>query len=207
MAASLDAVAVRNLARQAEGMADLVYSTQCSLDLRLADEHGDFSWAFPADDVHRHANALAAAAGTHVLGRRTYEVMGYWDEVDDDASEVAQEFQRAWAPAEKIVISRSLDEDALGPNARIVREFDPASIRELTRSGSADVTIGGAELGGQALAAGIVDVLDLVLFPVIVGNGPRVIADGVRVQLELESEQRFASGPVGLRYRVLPPVG
>ena len=183
-------------------MADLVYSAQCSLDLRLADDEGDFSWAFPADDVHRAANALAASAGTHVMGRRTYEVMTYWDEPKEGASAVESEFQTVWAPARKIVVSRTMDEDALGPNARIVREFDAASIRSLADAADANVTIGGAELGGQALAAGIVDVIDLVLFPVVIGNGPRVLPDGVRLDLELESERRFEHGVVGVRYRV-----
>ncbi|MGB3909947.1 MAG: dihydrofolate reductase family protein [Pseudolysinimonas sp.] len=79
------------------------------------------------------------------------------------------EFQRAWAPAQKVVYSRTIDE--VGPNARIEREFDPASARALADASGADVAIGGADLGGQALRAGIVDVLTLVLFPVIIGAG------------------------------------
>ena len=61
-------------------MADLVYYSQCSLDGLIADEGGDFSWAFPPEDVHRAANEVAARTGIHLLGRRTYDVMRYWDE-------------------------------------------------------------------------------------------------------------------------------
>jgi dihydrofolate reductase len=167
-------------------VADLVYYSHCSLDGLIADENGDFSWAFPPDDVHR--------------GRRTYEVMRSWDEPQDGASDTETEFQRAWAPAQKVVYSRTIDE--VGPNARIVREFDPASARALADASDADAAIGGADLGGQALRAGIVDVLTLVLFPVIIGRGLRVIPDDVRIGLDLIERRDFSGGIVRLGYRV-----
>src|SRR5688572_30432343 len=143
--------------RSPRHMSDLVYYSHCSLDGLIADESGDFSWAFPPDDVHRAANEAAASTGLHLLGRRTYEVMRYWDEPQDGASDTEAEFQRAWAPAQKVVYSRTLDQ--AGPNARIERDFDPVAARALADASDSDVAIGGADLGGQALRAGIVDVL------------------------------------------------
>jgi dihydrofolate reductase len=64
------------------------------------------------------------------------------------------------------------------------------------------VGIGGADLGGQALRAGIVDVLTLVLFPVIIGSGLRVIPAGLRLDLELVERRDFSRGIVQLTYRV-----
>ncbi len=186
-------------------MADLVYYSHCSLDGLIADEAGDFSWAFPPDDVHRAANDAAARTGIHLLGRRTYEVMRYWDEPQEGASEVEAEFERAWAPAQKVVYSRSIDE--VGPNARIEREFDPVAARAVVDASDSDVAIGGADLGGQALRAGIVDVLTLVLFPVIIGRGLRVIPDDVRVDLDLIERRDFSGGIVRLSYRVARPAG
>lgn len=52
-------------------MADLVYYSHCSLGGFIADEFGDFSWAFPPEDVHRAANEATAGTGIHLLGRRT----------------------------------------------------------------------------------------------------------------------------------------
>jgi hypothetical protein len=83
-------------------------------------EDGDFSWAFPPEDVHRAANEATAGTGIHLLGRRTYELMRYWDEPRQGMSEVELEFHPAWAPAQKVVYPRSIDE--VGPNARIERE-------------------------------------------------------------------------------------
>ncbi|HEY5979578.1 MAG TPA: dihydrofolate reductase family protein [Microlunatus sp.] len=182
------------------GMADLVYYSQCSVDGYIADAGGDFSWAFPPEDVHRAANDAAARTGIHLLGRRTYEVMRYWDEAQPDAAEVEADFQRAWAPSEKVVYSRTIDR--VGPNARIEREFDPAAARAIADAADAEVEIGGASLGGQALRAGIVDVLTLVLFPVIIGGGLRVIPQDLRLDLQLTERRDFSRGIVQLSYRV-----
>jgi dihydrofolate reductase len=102
-----------------------------------------------------------------------------------------------------VVYSRSLD--GVGPNARIEREFDPVAARALADASDSDVAIGGADLGGQALRAGIVDVLTLVLFPVIIGRGLRVIPDDVRVDLDLIERRDFSGGIVRLSYRVSRP--
>jgi dihydrofolate reductase len=181
-------------------VADLVYYSHCSLDGFIADATGDFSFAFPPEDVHRAANEATAGTGIHLLGRRTYELMRYWDEPQADMGEVELEFHRAWVPAQKVVYSRALDE--VGPNARIEREFDPVAARALVDASDSDVAIGGADLGGQALRAGIVDVLTLVLFPVIVGRGLRVIPDDVRADLELAERRDFSGGIVRLTYRI-----
>ena len=62
--------------------------------------------------------------------------------------------------------------------------------------------IGGAALAGEALRAGLVDEVQLLLSPVIVGGGTRALPDGVRLDLELADERRFANGAVHLRLRV-----
>jgi dihydrofolate reductase len=60
--------------------------------------------------------------------------------------------------------------------------------------------VGGANLAAQALAAGLVDELQLLAVPVVVGGGRRWLPDGVRLDLELLDSHRFAGGVVGLRY-------
>ena len=68
-------------------------------------------------------------------------------------------------------------------------------------SAERDLTVGGAELAGHALRAGVVDEVQLFLNPVVVGGGKRALPDGVRLGLELLDERRFGSGVVYLRYR------
>ncbi len=62
--------------------------------------------------------------------------------------------------------------------------------------------IGGAELGGQAIAQGLVDECHLFFGPVLVGGGKRALPDGVNAELKLLDERRFRSGVVYLRYRL-----
>jgi dihydrofolate reductase len=63
------------------------------------------------------------------------------------------------------------------------------------------MTVGGADLAGQAIKAGLVDELRLFLVPIVVGGGKRALPSGVRSDLELLDTRRFASGAVYLRYR------
>jgi dihydrofolate reductase len=103
--------------------------------------------------------------------------------------------------AEKIVYSRTL-QTASSARTRIERAFDPDTLRRLKETSGPDITIGGAELAGQAIAAGLVDECHLFLGPIVVGAGKRALPDNVRTQLELLDERRFNSGVVHLHYRV-----
>jgi dihydrofolate reductase len=111
-----------------------------------------------------------------------------------------REFTRIWQAAEKIVFSKTL---ASVPSARtrIERIFDPGMVRQLKSATEHDMTVGGADLVGQAIMAGLVDELRLFLVPVVVGSGKRALPHGVRSELELLDTQRFASGAVYLGYR------
>jgi dihydrofolate reductase len=64
------------------------------------------------------------------------------------------------------------------------REFDAAAIRRLKESSRSDITIGGAELAGQAIAEGLVDECHLLLGPILVGGGKRALPAGVHAELD-----------------------
>lgn len=85
---------------------------------------------------------------------------------------------------------------------RIERDFDIDAIRRLKESSGPDLTIGGAEPAGQAIAACLVDEYRLFLGPMVVGGGKRALPDNVRAQLELLDERRFRNGVVHLQYRM-----
>ncbi|MET0421582.1 MAG: dihydrofolate reductase family protein [Acidimicrobiia bacterium] len=179
-------------------MAKLIYSAIASLDGYVEDEHGDFQWAAPDEEVHAFVNDLERPVRTHLYGRRMYETMVYWERDDDDAP-VARDYGEIWRAADKIVYSRTLDAVS-SERTRIEREFDAATVRQMKERASADLSIGGAELAGHAIAEGLVDECTLIVVPVIVGGGKRALPSGVRSNLELLDERRFASGVVYLRY-------
>ena len=182
-------------------MGKLIYSAIASLDGYVEDRRGGFEWAAPDEEVHAFVNDLERPIGTYLYGRRMYETMVYWETVDTGADQhaVARDFAEIWRGAEKIVYSRTL-ETTSSARTRVERDFDHAAIRELKQSSHRDVTIGGAELAGEAIAAGLVDEYQLIFCPVVVGGGKRALPDDVRVDLELLGERHFGSGFVYLRY-------
>jgi dihydrofolate reductase len=185
------------------GVAKLIYSAIASLDGHVEDPGGGFEWAAPDAEVHAFVNDLERPIGTYLYGRRMYETMVYWETVgpNDDQSPATLDFAEIWRAADKIVFSRTLD-SPLSPRTRIERDFDPAAIRRLKRSSGRDITVGGAELAGRAMSAGLVDEYQLFVCPVVVGGGKRALPDDLRVPLDLLDEHRFRSGVVHLRYGV-----
>ena len=180
-------------------MAKLIYSAITSLDGYVADEDGNFDWAAPDEEVHAFVNDLERPIGTYLYGRRMYETMVFWETVSDENA-VMQDFAEVWQSADKIVYSRTL-EAASSARTRIEREFDPEVVRRMKASADRDISIGGSQLAGHALKAGLVDECHLFLTPVVVGGGTRALPDGVRLDLDLLDERRFASGVVHLHYR------
>jgi dihydrofolate reductase len=184
-------------------VAKLIYSAIASLDGYVEDEAGNFDWAAPDEEVHAFVNELERPIGTYLYGRRMYETMVFWETQGDgaDQSAASRDFAGIWRAAEKIVYSRTL-RTASSAKTRIERAFDIEAIRQLKEASGSDITIGGAELAGQAIRAGLVDECDLFLTPVLVGAGKRALPDRVRMPLELLDERRFRNGVVHLRYRV-----
>ncbi len=180
-------------------MGKLIYSAIASLDGYVEDGRGSFDWAAPDEEVHAFVNELERPVGTYLYGRRMYETMVYW-ETDEDDDPVAHDYGEIWRAADKVVYTRTLT-TVSSARTRIERDFDAAAVRQMKESSPADLTVGGAELGGRAIAEGLVDECQLLLAPVLVGGGKRALPAGVRADLELLDERRFASGFVFLRYR------
>jgi dihydrofolate reductase len=182
-------------------MAKLIYSAITSLDGYVADEDGNFDWSMPDEEVHAAVNDLMRTVGTQLYGRRLYEVMVAWESMDvADEPAVAQDFAAAWRNSDKIVYSRTL-QDASSERTRIESDFDPDAVARLKKSADRDVLVGGPDLAGQALKAGLVDEVHLFVSPVVVGGGTRALPDGLRLGLALLGERRFGNGVVHLSYR------
>ncbi len=183
-------------------MAKLLYAAIVSLDGFVADENGAFDWSAPDEEVHAFVNELERPIGTYLYGRRMYDVMKVWETMElDGEPPVMRDYAELWRAADKVVYSRTL-ESVSTPRTRLDREFDPPAVAQLKADASSDITVGGPSLAGAALAAGLVDEVSLFFSPVLVGGGTRALPDGVRLDLELLDERRFASGVVYVRYRV-----
>jgi dihydrofolate reductase len=129
-----------------------------------------------------------------------YETMVFWETVPTSGEPaVVRDFAEIWRAAEKLVHSRTL-QTVSSARTRIERDLDPGAIRLLKETSERDIGVGGAELSGEAITAGLVDECHLFLVPVMVGGGKRALPDDVRVQLELRDTRSFQSGVVHLHY-------
>ena len=151
-------------------MTKLIYSAIASLDGYVEDENGRFEWAAPDGEVHAFVNDLERPIGIYLYGRRMYEAMTFWETEGSgsDQPAVMREFAEIWRAAGKVVYSRTLEAVSTS-RTRIERELAADEIRRLKAGSASDISIGGAELAGQAIAAGLVDEIRLLVGPLIVG--------------------------------------
>jgi dihydrofolate reductase len=184
-------------------MAKLIYSMLTSLDGYTEDEHGQFGWAAPDEEVHAYVTELASPLGTYLYGRKMYETMVYWETADaiPDQPPFVLDWARQWQAAEKIVYSGTLTAPR-SARTQIERAFNPDAVRRLKAGADHDICVAGPELASEAIRAGLVDEFQMIVFPVVVGGGKRFFPAGVRLDLELVEEHRFRSGVVFLRYVV-----
>jgi dihydrofolate reductase len=174
-----------------------------SLDGYINDESGTFDWAAPSTEVHAFVNERERGIGTHLYGRRLYETMRYWETAGGpDEPAVEREWAELWRGIDKIVYSSTLDAVTTS-RTRLERHFDPDAVRGLKTSLPHDFSVGGAGLAAEAFRAGLVDVVQLYVNPIIVGGGTRFLPEKVRLDLTLTDERRFGNGVVFLEYRCL----
>lgn len=182
-------------------MASLRYFTICSLDGYVADRAGRFDWAVPDAEVHQFVNEAERSTGTYLYGRRMYDVMAGWDIADPGRGAESQEYAAIWQAADKVVFSTTLVE-VWTARTRLVRRFDPTVVRQLKATSDRDLSVGGPTLAAEMLRTNLVDEIQLIVCPTIVGGGLPALPADVRLPLELLAERRFGNGTVHLRYRV-----
>ncbi|WP_371667109.1 dihydrofolate reductase family protein [Streptomyces sp. NBC_00289] len=185
-------------------MRSVTYSMNVSLDGYIVGPEGDFDWTGPDEEVFRFWIDDIREVGVHLLGRRLYETMLYWETADQDASldDSQLEWAALWNPLPKVVFSTTLS--AVQGNARLASGGLAEEVERLrAERGESDIAIGGATLAAEAAALGVIDEYRVVVHPVLVGGGiPFFPQRERRVDLELVETRTFRAGVVYLRYRV-----
>ncbi|MFF9809968.1 dihydrofolate reductase family protein [Streptomyces coeruleorubidus] len=185
-------------------MRSVTYSMSVSLDGYIVGPDGGFDWTTPDKDVFRFWIDEIREVGVHLLGRRLYETMLYWETADRNPSLDDDELEWAalWNPLPKVVFSTTLTE--VQGNARLASGSLAEEIERLrAEPGEDDIAIGGATLASEAAAMGLIDEYRAMVHPVLVGGGiPFFPQHERRVDLELVETRTFSSRVVYLRYRV-----
>jgi dihydrofolate reductase len=181
-------------------MPKVIYEMNVSADGYVVGPDGKFDWSRPDEEIHRFHNEQVRALGGHLLGRRLYETMLYWETAGEDPSDVAREFALIWQALPKVVFSRTLDA-VEGSNTTLARGDLRAELAALQESVGADVAVGGAELAGEASRLGLIDEYRVFVLPVAVGGGIPFFPRDHRIDMELVETQTLSSRVVYLRYR------
>jgi dihydrofolate reductase len=185
-------------------MRKVTYSMGVSLDGYIVGPDGGFEWSAPDEEAFGFVTEEIREVGAHLLGRRLYETMLYWETADQDPSLDAAmlEWAALWKRIPKVVFSATLP-SVLG-NARLASGGVGEEIERLrAEPAEGDIAIGGAALAAQAAALGLIDEYLVRVYPVLVGGGiPFFPRDERRVDLELAETRTFSAGVVYLRYRV-----
>lgn len=182
-------------------MRSVTYAMGVSLDGYIVGPDGGFDWTAPDDDVFRFWIEQTRAVDVHLLGRRLYETMLYWENPDQDLSLDDEAWIAVWNPLPKVVFSTTLS--AVQGNARLATGSLADEIARLrSEPGDGEIAIGGATLAAEAAALDLIDEYRLMVHPVLVGGGiPFFPRQEQRADLELVATRTFSSKFVHLRYR------
>lgn len=187
-------------------MGRIILSMSHSLDGYITDAEGRFDWGAPDEHIFRAALEEVHGLSAHVLGRRLYETMRYWEDPDvvPTFEPLEREFAEVWKALPKIVVSSTLDA-APGQNTTLLRGSVIDEVARMRNDDAAgDIAVGGATLAATLAAAGLVDEYRSVVYPILLGGGTPFYPPGVGpTALELVSTHRWARGIQALRYRVV----
>ncbi len=181
-------------------MPDVIYAMGgVSADGYVVGPDGKFDWSVPDEELHRFHNEESRALAGHLLGRRLYETMVYWETAHEDPSDIVREFALIWQALPKVVFSRTLD-SVEGAHTTLARDDLRAELASLQESVTGDVAVGGAGLAAEAARLDLIDEYRLFVHPVAVGGGIPFFPRDHRVDMDLVETRTFSSRVVYLRY-------
>jgi dihydrofolate reductase len=164
------------------------YSVAASLDGFIAGPGGDYDWIpeEPAIDFRAFLRQIDAI----VMGRRTFEVV------------TAGGGLGSLPDVPVYVLSRTL-EPAEASGATVIADDASSFVRALKEEEGRDIWLfGGGMLFGSLLDGGMVDLVEVAIVPVLLGEGVPLLPLPRRATLALERTEAFPSGIILNRYRV-----
>ncbi len=185
-------------------MGTLSYTATISIDGYAAGPDGDFQFGAPSEQVFRFHVERMAAISTEILGRRTYELMHYWEAEPEGENwgDDERAFARLWQGLDVVAASSSLTSDEVTrENHRLVTQLTLDEIRRITQHASGEVEIFGPTTAAPAIRAGLVQDFRFFVVPVILGGGLRALPEDARLDLRLIESRVFESGFTMLHYR------
>ena len=159
-------------------------------------EHGGWTIPYWHDDIGASFGALMAETDTFLLGRKTYVTHAEAFE-PLPAGDFFGDMMNA---PKKYVVSKTL-KDPIWRNTTIIRDNVVAAVRRLkAEPGKNILTDGSSQLVHELIANDLVDELHLLLYPLTLGGGKKVLPEGTMAKFSLKSATPYPTGVVGLHY-------
>ena len=159
-------------------------------------KYGGWTMPYWHDDIGGAFGALMQDVDAILLGRKTYLIHGHAFEPMPAGDPFGDMMN---APA-KYVVSKTL-EKPIWRNTTIIRDDVVGSIKKLKAApGRTIVTDGSHELVHTLFEHDLVDELHLLLYPLMLGSGKRLLPEGTHAAFKLKSATPYPSGVVGLHY-------
>lgn len=178
-------------------MAKLVYGMMQSLDGYLDDAEGSLVLPGPDEELFRHFTEQVRGVSGRLYGRRTYELMRYWDEDRPEHFDLERDYGEVWRARPKWVVSR--DSAPVGPNAHLAGGDLEAFVRRIKDEVQGEIDVAGPT-GGVADRLGPDRRIPAVPPPLRAGRGEAVLrSDAAGVAADRRGPHRFGHGPAGLR--------
>lgn len=157
-------------------------------------------WAFPYtnDEIEEASAAGMAASDALLLGRTTYEgFASHWP--NQPSGDPMVDYMNS---VRKVVVSTTLEEVEWN-NSTLISENVAEEITELKQQPGKNITIlGSGALVRSLLRDGLLDELQLLVHPMVMGDGKRLFEDeSDRNDLELAESETFDTGVVSLIYQ------
>ncbi len=157
-------------------------------------EHGGWTMPYWHDDIGKTFVALMQDVDALLLGRRTYVIHG----AAFEPMPPGDPFGDLMNAPKKYVVSRTL-EKPIWRDTTIIRDNVIESVRALkAQPGRSILTDGSSQLVHVLLTHDLVDELHLLLYPLTLGSGKRLLPSGVHTTLALMSATPYPTGVVGL---------
>jgi dihydrofolate reductase len=168
------------------------------------DGYCDHTTFNPSEEVHDYFTKMMDDVDLLFFGRIMYQLMfPYWSDVAKNQSGSADEnkFAEKLSAIDKVVVSRSLD--STDDNARIIRSNPAEELLKLKQQPGKKISVDSVSMLPELIAAGLIDEFYLVVHPVMVGKGRRLLDPGSiqeNLDLKLTDIITFKSGCVALHY-------
>lgn len=159
-------------------------------------QHGGWTWPYWHDDIGADFVAFMQNVDAFLLGRKTYVTHARAFE-PMPAGDFFGDLMNA---PKKYVVSRTLTEP-IWRDTTIVRDDPIGFVKRLKNEPGKSIALdGSSQLLHALLEHDLVDELHILLYPIAVGGGKRLFADGVETKFTLKNAKSYPSGVVGLDY-------